>query len=105
MPGVVVPKPLARLVQSITHGNLWLCILSLASKNPVYAYALPGIIQKKFSFSPSRLMIYLVLYKLEAEGLLSSFESRKRKYYKLTMRGKKCLHDGKKVLKSWSKRL
>ncbi len=99
------PKPLSRLVESLTHGNLWLAILSLASKSPVYAYVLPVLIQKNYSFTPSRLMIYLVLYKLEAEGLLSSFEQSKRKYYKITARGKKCLASGKKALLSWSKKL
>lgn len=98
-------KPLQRLQSSLTSGNLWLSIISLASRAPVYAYALPAQIQKKFGFTPSRLMVYLVLYKLEAEGLLSSTDVSKRKYYKSTVSGKKCLQSGKKVLKSWAKRL
>lgn len=98
-----MPKPLARLEESLTHGNLWLSILSLASRSPVYAYALPEKIRKAFGFTPSRLMIYLVLYKLEAEGFLTSQEVRKRKYYKISRSGRKCLQEGRKVLKSWSK--
>lgn len=98
-------KPLARLSESLTHGNLWLSILSLASRQDIYAYALPSLIAKKFGFTPSRIMIYLVLYKLEAEGLLSSHDEKKRKYYRATPLGKSCLIRGKKVLSAWSKKL
>lgn len=99
------PKPVARLSDSLSHGNLWLSILSLARKSPVYAYALPELMRKRYGFTPSRIMIYLVLYKLEAEGMLSSFESKKRKYYKLAASGHKCLREGKKILAAWAKRL
>lgn len=98
-------KPISRLENSITHGNLWLSILSLSSSAPIYAYALPAQIQKKFGFTPSRLMVYLVLYKLEEEGLLSGYDEKKRKYYRISAKGKKCLADGKKLLSKQSKRL
>jgi len=98
-------KPLSRLQDSITHGNLWLSILSLASKKPVYAYVLPVLIEKKFGFTPSRLMVYLVLYKLEAEGLLIAHDEKKRKYYIPSKDGRKCLVEGKKALSKWAKGL
>jgi len=99
------PKPLERLEWSLTQQNLWLSILSLASRSPVYAYALPALIQKNFGFTPSRLMVYLVLYKLESEGMLTSFERDMRKYYKLAIPGKRCLALGKKELSKWAKKL
>lgn len=91
-------KPVARLMQALTISNLWLSILSLAQKQNVYAYSLPKEIEERFSFKPSRLMVYLVLYKLEAEGLLSSNEQGQRKYYRITTDGKKAFEDGKKYL-------
>ena len=90
-------KPLARLLNSITISNLWLSVLSLAKKENVYAYKLPSQIQKKFGFKPSRLMVYLVLYRLEGEGMLSSIEEGKRRYYKITQKGRQTLDDGIKI--------
>lgn len=91
-------KPLFRLADSLTHANLWLSILALASNSPVYAYQLPADIHSRFGFKPSRLMVYLVLYKLEGEGLLHSFEKGQRRYYTLTAGGKKCLTEGKQMM-------
>jgi DNA-binding PadR family transcriptional regulator len=92
-------KPVARLIQALTISNLWLSILSIAKNENVYAYSLPKDIDERFSFKPSRLMVYLVLYKLEAEGLLISNEEGQRKYYSLTDDGKKALEQGKNYLK------
>lgn len=90
--------PLKRLGQSLTISNLWLSILSLASKGPVYAYSLPDSIQAAFGFKPSRLMVYLVLYKLEHEKLLRSEADGPRRYYSLTSDGRRCLRAGKDLM-------
>lgn len=71
----------------------------------VYAYALPGEIRKRFSFTPSRLMAYFVLYKLEDEGLISAKFLGRRKYYELTGKGRQALSDGKKLLAGLAKKL
>ncbi len=92
-------RPLERLADALTYSNLWLSILSLASKKKVYAYSLPEEIDARFGFSPSRLMIYLVLYKLEGEGLLRSSEEGQRRYYALTATGRRCLQAGKRLLR------
>jgi len=99
------PKPLARLKHSVTYGNIWLSALSLMKKKKVYAYALPGQIAKKFGYSPSKLMTYFVLYKLEDERLISAAFEGRRKYYELTAKGKEVLSNGKKMLASLSARL
>ena len=94
-----MPKPLNRLYNSLTISNLWLSIFSLAKSSPVYAYALPEAIEKKFGFKPSRLLVYLVLYKLESEKYLVSHEREKRRYYSLTKEGRALLEDAKKLLR------
>ncbi len=99
------PKPLRRLEHSLTYGNIWLSILSLMKSRKLYAYALPAEIQKKFSFRPSKLMTYFVLYKLEDEGLISSAFEGRRKYYELTAKGASALLGGRKLLSSLAKRL
>jgi DNA-binding PadR family transcriptional regulator len=98
-------KPVARLVRSLTYGNIWLSILSLMKSRKLYAYVLPAEIEKKFSFQPSKLMTYFVLYKLEGEGLISSAFEGRRKYYELTAKGRAALTEGKRVLSSLAKRL
>jgi DNA-binding PadR family transcriptional regulator len=98
-------KPVARLSHSLTYGNIWLPILSLMKKGKVYAYVLPEGIREKFGFTPSKLMAYFVLYKLEDEKLIiSKFEGR-RKYYELTFKGRKSLEKGKRLLMALSKKL
>ena len=97
------PKPLSRLIHSLTHGNIWLAALSLMKRRKVYAYALPDEISKRFGYTPSKLMTYFVLYKLEAEGhITSKFEGR-RKYYELTAQGRETLLEGKRHLAKLSR--
>ena len=102
---MTVSKPIARLSHSLTHGNIWLAALSLMKQKKVYAYALPEGIEKGFGYSPSKLMTYFVLYKLEDEKLISSKFEGRRKYYELTPSGRKALLDGKKMLSSIAKKL
>ncbi len=98
-------KPISRLQHSLTYGNIWLAALSLMKEGKIYAYVLPEGIAAKFGFSPSKLMTYFVLYKLEDEKLIvSRFEGR-RKYYELTSKGKKTLESGKRMLAYLSKKL
>jgi DNA-binding PadR family transcriptional regulator len=100
-----VPKPVKRLQNSLTHGNIWLAALSLMKRKKVYAYALPDEISREFSFKPSKLMTYFVLYKLEDELLISSKFEGRRKYYELTAKGKLALNGAKSLLLSLSKKL
>jgi len=95
-----------RLRASLTTGNLWLHILSmLKQKKRLYAYALGSEMQRNSGFSQGFLMNYLILYKLEAEGLIASKFEGRRKYYSLTGKGKKELASAKKYLSSLSSRL
>lgn len=100
------PKPIKRLKNLLTAGNLWLYILSLIKQyHKVYAYELPEMIEKEFFFRPSRVMIYVVLYKLEDEGLIYSEFEERRKYYRLTENGKKTIEQAKEYFALLAKRL
>lgn len=92
-------KPMDRLYNSLTISNLWLSVLSLAKQKPIYAYTLPQIIEKEFGFKPSRLLVYLVLYKLESDKYLTSKEESKRKYYSITDSGISLLKEAKNLFK------
>ena len=91
-------KALRRLTESLTTGNLWLPILSLLKKRDCYAYEIPKLIRKQFGFDMNLIMGYLVLYKMEADGLISSYHKERKKYYKTTPFGRKELEKGKKLL-------
>lgn len=91
-------RPLHRLWQSITLGNLWLSVLSLAARGKIYAYNLPAAIKTRFGFSPSLLLVYLVLYRLESDGYLKSAEDGRRRYYSITPAGRAALASGKAML-------
>lgn len=94
-------RPMKRLKQTLTSGNLWLYILSnIKKKKKIYAYVLDQEIQKKFGFKPGRVMIYLVLYKLQNEGIIESAFEERRKYYTLTRKGEETLLLAKNYLKS-----
>lgn len=98
-------RPVKRLDRLLTSGNLWLYILSLTEKGKVYAYELDARIEERFSFKPNKIMNYVVLYKLEDEGLISSEFRQRRKYYSITKKGREALHSARMYIRSLSERL
>ncbi len=101
----MVSRPIKRLNRLLTSGNLWLYILSLTEKEKVYAYGLDREIEKRFSFRPNKIMNYVVLYKLEDEGLISSEHRQRRKYYSITKKGKQALAQAREHFRFLSTRL
>lgn len=99
-------SPGRRLRKQLTVGNLWLYILSLIkNKKKLYAYTLDKGIENEFYFKPSRVMVYLVLYRLEAEGMIESKFEERRKYYALTKKGNETLKLAKGYFKLLAERL
>lgn len=104
--GAESTKPVKRLKQLTEVGNIWMYILSIMKKDgKAYAYALDSEIEKRFGFRTSKVMIYLVLYKLEGEKLIVSKMEDRRKYYHLTHKGGEALNAAKNHLASLSKKL
>jgi DNA-binding PadR family transcriptional regulator len=98
-------KPMRRLKRTLTKGNLWLYILSKLRRGRVYAYGLRKEIEKEFGWSHGLITSYVVLYKLENEGLITSEFEGRRRYYKITKKGRKELEKAKKYLKELLMRL
>lgn len=105
-----------RLVRKLTVENLWLYVLSLLKREPLYGYEVGEKIKKNFGFKPGKVTCYIVLHKLESEGLISSKHSPEktrttrslgpqRKYYVLTAKGEKALERAKSFLKKLSQEL
>lgn len=99
-------RPIKRLRRHLTIENLWLYILSIIKRDgECYAYTLPERIEKDFYFRPSRVMVYIVLHMLEGEGLISGEQKERRKYYKLTEKGKGTLAEARKYFRLLSETL
>ena len=93
-------------IKVLTKGNLWPYILSLMKKEgKVYAYNLDKSVESRFGFKPSKIMLYLVLYSLEENGLVTSSYINRRKYYRITKKGIRELNRFKKLLKIISDKL
>lgn len=99
-------KPIKRLKHLLTLGNLWLYILSMIkARKEIHAYALDEQIEKEFFFRPSKVMVYIVLYKLENEGLIRSSYKGRRRYYKVSSKGKEVLSRAKEYFELLAKKL
>ena len=79
--------PLERLKKSNTSENLWLYILSLLEKMPLYGWEIPKLIEEEFNFKPGRITPYRVLYRLESQNLVKSQLKDRRRVYKITRKG------------------
>lgn len=95
--------PLKRLVKSTTKENLWLYILTLIKREPMYAYAIRKKVKDEFGFEIGNVTAYLVLYSLEKKGFVatewSMHDGRQRKYYRINKKGLKALDEGIEHLK------
>jgi DNA-binding PadR family transcriptional regulator len=88
-------KPLERLRDSNTKRNLWIYILSLLQKREIYGWEMPKLINERFGFKPGKITPYRVLYRLEKEEFVKSEARDRRKFYRITAKGKKELEKAK----------
>ena len=97
-------KAYKRLIKKLTKENLWIYVLRLLQERPMYGYEIRQKIQENFDFSPARVSCYVVLYKMEREGLVdtswqeSPMGRPDRKYYNATELGKKLMLNAKEYL-------
>lgn len=90
---------LDKLKKSTTTDNVWLYILSVLQKEGIHAYVLHKEIEKKFKWAPELITSYVVLYRIEKEGLIKSEKKGRIKIYTITPKGVKTLKEGKIYLK------
>ncbi|MEM4389709.1 MAG: PadR family transcriptional regulator [Candidatus Micrarchaeia archaeon] len=102
---MALTTPEARLRRSLTTENLWLYVLSLLRKRERYAYTLRDEVEKNFGWRPGLILSYIVLYKLEREGLIASRQRGRRKYYAITAKGRAALARARRALSLLSKSL
>ena len=91
-------KPIKRLKKKILKENLWIFVLSLLKKKERYRFEIKNIIKKEFGFICGNVTAYKVLYFLEIDNYVKSFQ-KKKKYYKITYKGKNELKNAETFLK------
>ena len=77
---------------------LWVFILSILKQKPSHAYTLRKKVEEKFGFLPGNVSAYVVLYKLESRGFVSTKKDANKVVYTITQSGQKLLEMAKKRL-------
>ncbi len=94
--------------KELTKGSSALLVLSVLEKEDLYGYMIIKRISERsenvFSFKEGTL--YPILHNFEANGYVKSYtvdtDARKRKYYKLTNKGKKVLEESREEWKVYT---
>ncbi|HRZ51498.1 MAG TPA: helix-turn-helix transcriptional regulator [Candidatus Paceibacterota bacterium] len=81
--------PLQRLKRSTTLDNLWIYILALLKKRPLYGWEIPDLIEKEFQFRPGKITPYRVLYRLQLDKFVKSRIDQRRRVYQISAKGEK----------------
>jgi len=89
-----------KINKELIKGSTTILILSLLARKQLYGYEMIKEIEKRSSgvFSFKEGTIYPILHSLESEGMIESYwddneSRRKRKYYRITAKGKLCLEE------------
>ncbi|MBS7248900.1 MAG: PadR family transcriptional regulator [Candidatus Bathyarchaeia archaeon] len=96
---------LARLKKKLTNENLWIYILALLRERPMYAYEIHKLLSERFAISIPIVMVYLVLYRMNREGLVVKSDKisvngrPERTYYKITEKGLRTFGEGLAFIK------
>lgn len=89
-----VSPPIARLKRKLSVENLWLYVLAELCQGDSYPYDLVKAVERDFGFKPGKVLPYVVLSKLESEGFVKSYYVERRKYYRVTDKGRRLLEEG-----------
>ncbi|MFX1510427.1 MAG: PadR family transcriptional regulator [Promethearchaeota archaeon] len=97
-------KAMRRLITRTTKENLWLYVLTLLEERDYFAYELQGAIKDHYGVEIASVTAYVLLYKLQRDGLVELSGERKegrrptRKYYRITDSGRLTLEQAREYL-------
>jgi DNA-binding PadR family transcriptional regulator len=97
--------PIERLEKSGTLDNLWIYILALLRKRPLYGWEIPDLIENEFQFRPGKITPYRVLYRLELDKFVKSRIEDRRRVYQISDKGEKELEKAFGMLRTLVKKL
>lgn len=86
-------KPIKRLKEKVQKENLWLFIMKLLTNGKKYGSELREAVKENFGFWIGNVTAYKVLYLLENDGYVEKEKEGRKKYYKLTEKGKQQLDE------------
>ncbi len=96
-----------RLVKKMTIENLWMYILRLLVEKPMYGREIIQALRERFGIKSASVTIYVVLYRMEREGLIEKVKKSRRvrnkngrSYYRPTKKGIETLEKGLDFIKS-----
>lgn len=93
-------EPLIRLRRKLGVETLWLFLLAELARGKSHPYKLVSAIKERYGFDAGRVLPYVVLKKLEAEGYVESYVEGNRHYYRITDKGRELLVEGLKYIES-----
>lgn len=104
------PLAMARIKKKTTAELIWPYFLRLLKERPMYGYELQQEIQKRFGWKPPTVTSYIVLYRLQRGGHVTTEWKEQRgkparKYYKITRKGEEMLQEGLEYLKELCSKL
>lgn len=79
-------KAFKRFIDKLTKENLWIYIIRALMEGDKTGYEIVKSI-KALGISTSTVNVYMVLYKMEREGLIKSVTHNNNKYYENTQMG------------------
>jgi DNA-binding PadR family transcriptional regulator len=97
-------KAMRRLVSRTTKENLWLYVLTLLEERDYFGYEVKGVVKDRFGVDMASVTAYVLLHKLQRDGLVELSEERKegrrppRKYYRITETGRDTLRQARQFL-------
>jgi len=98
-----------RLVEKLTKENLWLYILTMLRERAMYGYEIAGRLRSDFKIPIATITAYVVLYKMEREGLIERVSEPevsggrvnvRKVYYRQTDKGRETLEKGIEYIRS-----
>jgi DNA-binding PadR family transcriptional regulator len=98
-------REMVRFRGKLTTDLLWIYLLGILREKPMHAYALRSEIEKRFGFLPGNVSAYVVLYKLQSRGFVSSLQNGNRTVYSITLKGKELLKEAEKEFSAKQKML
>jgi PadR family transcriptional regulator PadR len=96
--------------KSLASGSTTMLILKLIERSDMYGYQMIEELEKKSNnvFILKAGTLYPILHGLEQQGMITAYESaseegRQRRYYRITEKGRKLLHEKKEEWENYAK--
>lgn len=91
-------KALIRFINKITKENLWIYVVNTLLQGPKTGYEIVKEIRDRYMINVTTVAVYVVLYKMERDGLLVSYDDNGKRRYRVTQDGLREYNEAIKAL-------